>query len=267
MRRTTFLNEAIFMAKDTEIIYGIHAVKHALRTSPEDVLEIWLQEGRQDSGEITSIVNTANAAMISLQQVSRDSLDSFAGDVHHQGIALKRHSNRNPLRDLDSLLDSIREAEPFLLVLDGVQDPHNLGACLRTANAAGVDAIIIPRDRAVPVNTTVRKIACGAAEYTPVISVTNLSRALLRLQKQGVWCFGLSEDAEDGIYSMDLTGPIALVMGGEGRGLRQNTRKHCDKLVRIPMQGDVESLNISVAAAVCLYEVVRQRSQKERSKK
>jgi 23S rRNA (guanosine2251-2'-O)-methyltransferase len=147
----------------------------------------------------------------------------------------------------------------LFLVLDGVQDPHNLGACLRTADAVGVRAVILPKDRAVGLNETVRKVACGAAENTPVIHVTNLSRALREMQDAGIWVIGTVDEAENTIYEEDLTSPIALVMGSEGQGLRQNTRKHCDKLVNIPMAGVVESLNVSVAAGVCLYEARRQR--------
>ena len=161
--------------------------------------------------------------------------------------------------DLASVLEIDDGTKALFLVLDGIQDPHNLGACLRTADAVGVRAVILPKDRAVGLNETVRKVACGAAENTPVIHVTNLSRSLREMQDAGVWIIGTADEAENTIYEEDLTLPIALVMGSEGQGLRQNTRKHCDKLVNIPMAGVVESLNVSVAAGVCLYEAQRQR--------
>ena len=247
------------MAKKVEVIYGIHAVRHALNRSPADVLELWIQEGKQAAGELAAIVAMAATAMRPVQYVSRATLDKISAGGVHQGIAIKRRRIPTPIGDLGSLLDALDNTVPLLLVLDGIQDPHNLGACLRTANATGVDAVIIPADRTVSVNATVCKIASGAAEHTPVITVTNLARTLTQLQERGLWCFGLSEAAESEIYATDLTVPIALVLGAEGKGLRQNTRRHCDKLVSIPMFGQVESLNVSVAAAVCLYEAVRQR--------
>lgn len=247
------------MSRNTEIIYGIHAVRHAFKKSPEEILELWVQEGKQGSGEVNQILDLASAAGISVSAVSREAMERAAGNSVHQGILLRRKTTPTKITDLDSLLSSLKDRIPLLLVLDGVQDPHNLGACLRTANATGVDAIIVPRDRAVAVTATVRKIASGAAEHTPVITVTNLARSLDRIREQGIWCFGLSDQAQDGIYTVDLTVPLALVLGAEGKGLRQNTRNHCDKLVQIPMAGEVESLNVSVAAAVCLYEAVRQR--------
>lgn len=249
------------MSRKTEIIYGVHAVRHALKSAPDDVLELWLQAGKHNSREITEIVHMAGAAKIAIQQVSRDAMEKISDGSVHQGVVIKRRVRQKPVHDLESLLDALQDTIPLVLVLDSVQDPHNLGACLRTANAAGADAVLITRDRAVSVNATVRKIASGAADHTPVISVTNLARALKRMKQQGIWCFGLAEGAGDELYTADLTVPLALVMGAEGKGLRENTRKHCDKLVRIPMLGQVESLNVSVASAVCLYEAVRQRQE------
>lgn len=247
------------MSKSTEIIFGIHAVRHALKHSPEDVMELWLLDGKQKAKEFNEIVDMVKAAMISIQYVSRDAIEKITGDTVHQGIVIKRRTTMQTIVDLESLLESLADVVPLLLVLDGIQDPHNLGACLRTANATGVDAVIIPKDRAVPVNATVRKTASGAAEHTPVITVTNLARTLEYLQQQGVWCFGLAEDAKTQIFETDLTVPLALVLGAEGKGLRQNTQRHCDQLIYLPMCGEVESLNVSVATAVCLYETIRQR--------
>ena len=247
------------MAKNVEIIYGIHAVRHALNKSSADVLELWIQEGKPVAGELGTIVSMVATSALTVQPVTRATLDKITVGGVHQGVAIKRRMSPAPFSDLAALLDALIDTMPLLLVLDGIQDPHNLGACLRTADAAGADAVLVPADRAVSVNATVRKIASGAAEHTPVITVTNLTRALTQLQERGVWCFGLSESAESQIYATDLTVPVALVLGAEGKGLRQNTRQHCDKLVSIPMFGQVESLNVSVAAAVCLYEAVRQR--------
>ena len=247
------------MSSNTEIIYGIHAVRHALRRSPDTVLELWVQEGKEQSEEIKTILSNAVASDISIQYVSRNAIEKLSAGVVHQGVVIKRRVKRAAISDLKSLLESLQHSSPLLLVLDGVQDPHNLGACLRTANAAGADAVLIPKDRAVSLTATVRKIASGAAEHTPVITVTNLSRALDQLTQHGIWCFGLDGDAEEDIFNADLAVPLALVLGAEGRGLRENTRNHCDKLVRIPMLGQVESLNVSVATAVCLFESVRQR--------
>lgn len=250
------------MARKSEIIYGVHAVDHVLKHSSEDVLEVYLTDSKKISKEIDAILRIAGNAGISVQRISRDAMASMTGDAVHQGIAVKRRSRKTCINDLQSLLDSMADDVPLLLVLDGVQDPHNLGACLRTANAAGVNAIIIPRDKSVSVNATVRKIASGAAEHTPVIAVTNLARTLEQLKQHGVWCFGLAEDAGLCIYDTDLNVPLALVLGSEGKGLRLNTSNHCDQLVHVPMKGEVESLNVSVTAAVCLYETLRQRSCK-----
>jgi len=247
------------MSRNTETIYGIHAVRHAIETSSDEVLELWVLEGKQASRESGDIVNLALAAGISVQHVSRGAMDKLSNNAVHQGVLIRRRARSAGFPDLGSLLTAIENSTPLLLVLDGIQDPHNLGACLRTANATAVDALIIPKDRAVSVNATVRKIASGAAEHTPVITVTNLARALEQIKQQGIWCYGMAEEAEEEIFASDLTVPLALVLGAEGAGLRQNTRKHCDKLVKIPMLGQVESLNISVATAVCLYEAVRQR--------
>jgi len=159
---------------------------------------------------------------------------------------------------LDELLDR-SEAPPLLLVLDGVTDPHNLGACLRTADAAGALAVIVPKDKSATLNATVRKVACGAAEVVPLVAVTNLARTLEKLQKRGVWIVGTAGEASQELYSQDLSGPIALVMGAEGKGMRRLTREHCDYLVRLPMAGSVSSLNVSVATGVCLFEALRQR--------
>ena len=245
------------MAK-TEIIYGIHAVKHALEQSAENIIEIWVQESKRTAKQLEWLVQLSDNASLPIQYVSRQVLDTHSNNAHHQGVLIKCRSSRSTL-DLASLLATDNDVMPLYLVLDGIQDPHNLGACLRTADAAGVKAVIMPKDRAVGLNATVRKVASGAANTIPVIQVTNLARALREMQAAGLWIIGTSDDAEQTIYEQDFNRPLALVLGAEGKGLRHNTRKYCDALVRIPMQGKVESLNVSVATGVCLFEVRRQR--------
>jgi len=256
------------VSRQSEITCGIHAVRHALKNASSDVLEMWVQENKKPekkSGKaISEILELAKNAQVTVQFVANKTLDKLTRQanhqVNHQGVAIRRKVTAIDSKiDLASVLAMEEGEKALFLVLDGVQDPHNLGACLRTADAVGVRAVILPRDRAVGVNETVRKVACGAAENTPVIHVTNLSRALREMQEAGIWVIGTADEAENTIYQEDLTSSIALVMGSEGKGLRQNTRKHCDKLVNIPMQGVVESLNVSVATGVCLYEAQRQR--------
>lgn len=248
------------MAKNkVEIIYGLHTVRHALAQSAAHILEVFVVKDRKRSAELEQILALAKTAGISVQQVSREFLDKQTGHALHQGIMIKqRPRQRSRHTDLDTLLAS-RDGALLLLILDGIQDPHNLGACLRTANAAGVDAVILSKDRSVPVNATVSKVASGGAENTAVITVSNLARTLRLLQDAGVWIVGTAAAVDKSLYAVDLSVSTAIVMGSEGKGLRQNTREHCDHLVKLPMQGVVESLNVSVAAGICLYEALRQR--------
>ncbi len=248
------------MSKQSEITCGTHAVRHALKNAAANVLEMWVLESKRPAKGISEILELAKNAHVTVQFVANKTLDKLTHQANHQGVVIRRKIEvLNSKIDLASVLEIEDGGKALFLVLDGVQDPHNLGACLRTADAVGVRAIILPKDRAVGLNETVRKVACGAAENTPVIHVTNLSRALREMQDAGIWVIGTADEAENTIYEEDLTSSIALVMGSEGQGLRQNTRKHCDKLVNIPMAGVVESLNVSVAAGVCLYEARRQR--------
>jgi len=248
------------MSRQSEITCGIHAVRHALKNAAANVLEMWVMDNKKPAKGISEILELAKSMRVSVQFVANKTLDKLTHQANHQGVAIRRKvTSVDGKIDLASVLEIDDGTKGLFLVLDGVQDPHNLGACLRTADAVGVRAVILPKDRAVGLNETVRKVACGAAENTPVIHVTNLSRALNEMQEAGVWVIGTADEAENTIYEEDLTSPIALVMGSEGQGLRQNTRKHCDKLVNIPMAGVVESLNVSVAAGVCLYEARRQR--------
>lgn len=256
------------MSKQTDITCGTHAVRHALNnvlnetqeSVSTDILEMWVQENKKTAKPISEILALAKSIQTNVQFVASKTLDKITHQANHQGVAIRRKiSSPNKAMDLTSVLEIDDGTIPLFLVLDGVQDPHNLGACLRTADAVGVRALVLPKDRAVGVNETVRKVASGAAENTPVIYVTNLSRALKEMQDAGVWIIGTADEAENSIFEEDLKSPTALVMGSEGQGLRQNTRSHCDKLVSIPMSGVVESLNVSVAAGICLYEARRQR--------
>lgn len=240
-------------------LFGLHAVQAALRAG-EPVRLLWLLESRHDA-RLQAVRDLAASRGIAIRTASRAELDQQAQGGRHQGVVAELAGESRQLpTDLDTLLAGLGEESPFLLVLDGVQDPHNLGACLRSANAAGVHAVIAPKDRAAGLTPTARKVASGAAEYTPFITVTNLARTLRQLQDAGVWVVGAAGEAEQSLYAADLRGPLALVLGAEGAGLRRLTREHCDLLVRLPMAGEVESLNVSVAAGVCLFEARRQRS-------
>jgi 23S rRNA (guanosine2251-2'-O)-methyltransferase len=240
------------------ILFGFHAVTVRLKTAPASVLEIHLDPQRRDA-RMRQFAERAREAGRKLVDSSDAQLTQLAGTARHQGVVARveplaqRHS-------LDDVLDEI-EGPPLLLVLDGVTDPHNLGACLRVADGAGAHAVIAPKDHAVGLNATVAKVASGAAETVPYLMVTNLSRSLNEMKERDIRIVGTSDDAERTLYELDLSGPVALVLGAEGSGLRQLTKKTCDALVRIPMAGAVESLNVSVAAGVCLYEALRQRQR------
>ncbi|MEF1337565.1 23S rRNA (guanosine(2251)-2'-O)-methyltransferase RlmB [Vibrio rotiferianus] len=240
-----------------EFIYGIHAVKAVLEREPERFIEAFVLKGRQDD-RLMPILNDLQACGVSIQQMTRKTLDDKARGANHQGIIARvkpaKQLNEN---DIDGIL--AQHESPLLLVLDGVTDPHNLGACLRNADAAGVAAIIVPKDRSAPMNATVSKVACGAAEVVPLIRVTNLARTMRTLQEQGIWFVGTAGEATHDIYQAKLTGPLAIVMGAEGDGMRRLTRETCDDLIKIPMAGSVSSLNVSVASGICLFEAVRQR--------
>ncbi len=239
-------------------IYGIHAVAALLHKAPDRIQELFIQEGRHDA-RIQDIMQLAKQGKIAVQVTSRQTLDDRTAQAVHQGI-LARISPPPYYSEAEliTLLDSLSEPA-FLLILDGIQDPHNLGACLRSANAAGVHAVIIPKDKSVSLTPAVHKVAAGAAEVTPLIQVTNLARMLRDLKERGIWVYGASDAANKTIYQADLQGPLALVLGAEGSGLRRLTAEHCDQLLRIPMFGTVSSLNVSVASGICLFEAVRQR--------
>jgi 23S rRNA (guanosine2251-2'-O)-methyltransferase len=241
----------------SEIIYGIHAIKAVLDRDPQRILDVYIAKGRDDR-RVHELVVQLEAAGVVIQVANRQWLDETAEGAVHQGIVARIQEGRQlQENDLEALLE--QHAAPFLLVLDGVTDPHNLGACLRSADAAGVHAVIVPRDRSAQLTPTAKKVASGAAETVPVIRVTNLARTLRLLQEHNVWIVGTAGEADHDLYQSKLTGPLALVMGAEGEGMRRLTREHCDELMSIPMAGAVSSLNVSVAAGVCLFEAVRQR--------
>ncbi|MEZ3183482.1 23S rRNA (guanosine(2251)-2'-O)-methyltransferase RlmB [Pseudomonas sp. LM13] len=240
-----------------EKIYGLHAVEALLRHHPKRVKQVWLAEGRGDP-RAQVLIELAAQARVSVGQCERREMDAWVEGVHQGVVAEVSPSQVWGEAMLDELLDRA-EGPPLLLVLDGVTDPHNLGACLRTADAAGALAVIVPKDKSATLNATVRKVACGAAEVIPLVAVTNLARTLEKLQQKGLWIVGTAGEAEQSLYEQHLTGPIVLVMGAEGRGMRRLTREHCDYLVRLPMAGSVSSLNVSVATGVCLFEALRQR--------
>ncbi len=243
-----------------DLIYGIHVIEQLLRNKPEQLLEVYLIESRDDS-RMAAVQAAAKKQGISVNKVPKKQLDNWLPDLNHQGIAARvRLQGCLTENDLPELLENSKTS-PLLLVLDSVQDPHNLGACLRTADAVGATAIIIPKDRSVALTPVVRKVASGAAETVPVVQVTNLVRCLEDLKKLGVWIMGTSlTSASQSLYTVDLKGSVAIVLGAEGTGLRRLTEEHCDILMHIPMLGVVESLNVSVAAGICLYETLRQRS-------
>lgn len=243
---------------EAALVIGLHAVQAVLEKQPERVEGLLLQKGRDDA-RIAGIEKLARAAGMVIERREARELDQLAGQGRHQGaIARLKPAGIQGEGFLDELLDRVGP-QPFVLVLDGVQDPHNLGACLRSADAAGVHAVVVPRDRAAGLSPTVRKVASGAAETTPLVQVVNLARTLRHLKERGLWLVGAAGDADQDLYAADLKGPLALVMGSEGEGLRRLTREACDFLVRIPMRGTVESLNVSVATGVLLFEAVRQR--------
>jgi 23S rRNA (guanosine2251-2'-O)-methyltransferase len=240
-------------------VYGLHAVKAALERAPERVLELWVAELRDDL-RARHLKDLAQQTGVHVHAASVEALSKLVGDVVHQGaVAAMRPLKTWDEHDLSDALSRLT-GDPLLLILDGVTDPHNLGACLRTADAAGAHAVVIPKDRAAGLDGVARKVAAGAAEFVPVVSVTNLARTLELLKERGIWVVGTDGEAEKSLYSADLKRALALVLGAEGSGMRRLTRDKCDFLVRIPMAGHMQSLNVSVAAGIALFEVLRQRT-------
>ena len=250
-----------------QYLYGIHAVDSLLRRNPGSVSRLWVQSGREDK-RVAALLELARNQGVAVEREARRVLDDMV-DGRHQGVvaevrdvdAARGSADGSNLWQEKQLLQALeaKEGPALILVLDGVTDPHNLGACLRSAAAAGVDAVVVPKGRSADLNAAARKVACGAAESVPFVRVTNLSRTLKALQALGVWLYGAAGEAEKSLYDSDLTGSVALIMGGEGGGLRRLSREQCDFLVRLPMAGSVSSLNVSVATGICLFEAVRQR--------
>jgi 23S rRNA (guanosine2251-2'-O)-methyltransferase len=240
----------------SKMIFGFHAVTARLRHEASSVEEIYVDASRHDR-RMQELLRAAESAKVRIIQADDQRLNGMVGTRRHQGVVAKA-GELSLARNLDELLDAI-EGPPLLLVLDGITDPHNLGACLRVADGAGAHAVIAPKDRAVGLNATAAKVASGAADTVPYITMTNLARTLRELKERGIWLIGTTDDAEKSLYQADFSGPAALVMGSEGEGMRRLTRENCDLLVSIPMHGAVESLNVSVASGVCLYEARRQR--------
>ena len=245
--------------KKAERVFGLHAVTSLLERNPARASLLQVLESRDDP-RIQRVLELAGKANVPVRRVSRRELDELVPGVSHQGVVAETgEANNVSEHELTGFIEQL-EHPAFLLILDGIQDPHNLGACIRSADAAGVDAVILPKDRSAPMNATVRKVACGAAEVVPVVRVTNLARVMRQLRDAGIWIYGATGEAETCLYDTDLSGSLALVLGGEGKGLRRLTREHCDGLAAIPLAGSVSSLNVSVATGICLFEARRQRA-------
>ena len=248
------------MSSTPKVLFGFHAVGVRIKTAPTSVFEVFFDVSRRDA-RMRQFTDRAREAGVRLIESDGLRLAKMCGSHGHQGV-VARVDALALVKSLDELLEQLEAAgvaQPLLLVLDGVTDPHNLGACLRVADGAGAHAVIAPKDHAAGISAIVSKVASGAAETMPYFMVTNLARTLGELKERNIWCIGTSDDAEKTIYDVNLTGPVALILGAEGEGMRQLTRKTCDELVSIPMHGAVESLNVSVASGVCLYEALRQR--------
>ena len=250
-----------------KVLFGFHAVGVRLKTAPQSIIEIYYEPTRRDA-RMRQFLDRVAESGVRLIEADGLRLSKLCGGHGHQGVAA-RVQELQQVHSLDELLENLEAAQaalppeqrvaPLILVLDGVTDPHNLGACLRVADGAGAHAVIAPKDHAAGINATVAKVASGAAETVPYFMVTNLARTLNELKERNIWIIGTSDAATQTVYQANLTGPVALVLGAEGDGMRQLTAKTCDQLVRIPMRGAVESLNVSVASGVCLYEALRQR--------
>lgn len=246
------------MNSKTSYLFGLHTIYTILKHQPERIISLSLLKSREDE-KIALIETLAKQAEIPVSFLARDKLDQLVEGANHQGvIAVCVKATPYRENDLSKLIENL-STPPFILILDGVQDPHNLGACFRSADAAGVHFIIAPKDNSASLTPTVSKVASGAAEVLPFVQVTNLVRAMKILKEQGIWIYGAAHDTEKTIYQTNLKGPLALVMGAEGTGLRRLTKDHCDGLAKIPMLGSVESLNVSVATGIFLFEAVRQR--------
>ena len=247
------------MSTNKLFVFGLHAVESLLAKQPERVLQLYIQKDRQDQ-KMLALIELARDQRIPVTFAPRHELDRMTSNEVHQGVVASCEKSRGyNENDLEAII--AQQKKPFFLILDGIQDPHNLGACLRSADAAGVHAVITPKDKSVGITPTVSKVACGAAEVVPFIQVTNLARTMRYLKEQGIWLFGAAGEASKSLYQADLNLSLGLVLGAEGDGLRRLTREHCDDLLNIPMQGSVSSLNVSVATGIFLFEAVRQQTK------
>ncbi len=240
------------------IIYGLNTLNNLIEKAPQQVIEVYI-EGEATNERLKNLMHKVKQLGLKSHCLNKEAFRKMVGEVVHQGVAAKVYAAEvlNEI-DLYGLLDGL-DVPPFLLILDGIQDPHNLGACLRTANAAGIHAVIAPKDQAVGLTPSVRKVASGAAELTPFVQITNLARTMRSLKERGIWLYGATDEANQTLFQANLTGAMAWVMGAEGKGLRRLTRENCDALYAIPMTGTVDCLNVSVATGVCLFEALRQR--------
>lgn len=243
--------------KKINIAYGFHSVESIINNRPSEIKKILIDQKRKDK-RIKNLIDLLKKNNIPYESVNRKIIDEKTHNKNNQGVVVEYQINENIAKEAD-LQEILKKENVFILILDEVQDPHNLGACIRTANAVGVDVVIAPKDRAVGLTPTVRKIASGAIENTPFLQVTNLSQTIKIIKKENVWCFGTDGEATANLYETDLTGRTAIIMGSEGEGLRRLTKENCDSLVKIPMIGNIESLNVSVATGVVLFEALRQR--------
>jgi len=244
-------------SKQNQIIFGFHSVESVIKNDPVNILQLLVEKNRSDK-RMMQLVSYAESQGISVEYLKKTDLEKQADSRKTQGVAIRYKAvAQMPSKSLEDIL---QKDDVFLLVLDGVTDPHNLGACLRSADAAGVDAVIVPKDRAAGITPVARKVACGAAESVPFFQVTNLVRTLKQLKDNDVWIAGTAGEADNNIYDVKFSGKLALIMGAEEKGMRRLTRENCDQLIKLPMAGQVESLNVSVATGVCLFEIVRQRS-------
>lgn len=241
-------------------IFGFHAITSRIRQHPESVKEIYLDANRNDQ-RAQNLIAIAENQGIRVSMCNASKLNNMAGTTHHQGVIAAILTIQNPIT-IESILEATHD-KTLLLLLDGVKDPYNLGACLRIADAFGAQAVIVPKDNAVGLTSTVYKVASGSAESIPLISVTNFSRTIRLLKQQGIWVIGAAVDANDTLDNIKLSGATAWILGSEGDGMRKLTQENCDQLVRIPMIGNVNSLNVSVAAGICLFETLRQRNQRK----
>jgi len=246
------------MREDNKIIYGFHSITSRIRLDASSIKKIYLDEMRND-GRVMDLMKLIKENGIKYHLSNKDRLDGMATKIKHQGVVALVIEQKEKYQTIEDIIEGDLEEPPLILILDGIEDPHNLGACFRVADGMGVHAVVCPKDNAVGVNATVRKVACGGAESVPFISVTNLGRTIRYLKDKGIFIIGTDGEVKNNLFKSNLKGPIAIVLGSEGKGMRRLTKELCDSLISIPMLGQVESLNVSVASGIFLSEIRRQR--------